>query len=301
MLEVARILNAASKKVAATTAIAMQRFQRQATWGLAAVAALFIAIQAGRSDIGAQRTAIVLSSLNLASSPALRPGETSGQVSSQSNPRTLDTDPVNRQLVQSVRGLAEDRDRMLTRLAAIEHNLDDMTGSISRQIEAVKASGTPAPAPWPSDQTATANNPANVAPVVAPDVPPPGGLAAPLQPSPSTLTDGQAPLEAAAAVPPLPAVPVAQPAYGAEIASASSIKTLYTRWAGIRAAHAQLLEGLRPVVTLKDNARSKRIELRLVLGPLASAAAAEELCTSLAAFKMSCEATMFDARQPALE
>jgi hypothetical protein len=191
---------------------------------------------------------------------------------------------------------------MLTRLAAIEHNLDDMTGSIRRQIEAVKASGTPAPAPWPSDQTAAANNPANVAPLVAPDMPLPGGLAAPLQPSPSTLTDGQAPLEAAAAaVPPLPAVAVAQPAYGAEIASASSIKTLYTRWAGIRAAHAQLLEGLRPVVTLKDNARSKRIELRLVLGPLASAAAAEELCTSLAAFKMSCEATMFDARQPALE
>jgi hypothetical protein len=41
------------------------------------------------------------------------------------------------------------------------------------------------------------------------------------------------------------------PAYGADIGSSLSVKALRTRWAGLRAAHPQLFEGLQPVVSLR--------------------------------------------------
>jgi hypothetical protein len=84
--------------------------------------------------------------------------------------------------------------------------------------------------------------------------------------------------------------------YGADIGSATSIKTLQTRWTAVHAAHAQLFQGLHPSVTLRENPRSNRTELRLVVGPFSNAEAAAQLCAALAAFKQFCQPTMFDGR-----
>jgi hypothetical protein len=108
--------------------------------------------------------------------------------------------------------------------------------------------------------------------------------------SPDATAPGAASLPLGAASAPRPA------AYGADIGSATSIKTLQTRWTGLHSAHRQLFEGLHPSLTLRENPRSSRTELRLVIGPLPNAEAAVRLCRALAAFKQSCQPTMFDGR-----
>jgi hypothetical protein len=147
MLGQADLMNATSRPVAAKTAFTAPRFLPPALWASAAAIALLLAILAGRSDLGAQRAAIIVSSLNLGSHQPLGPG--------QVTPAPFDAESATRQLARAVRGLAEDRDRLTAPLTALEHNVDDMTGSISRQVEAAKAAGAEplaplaSPAPWP--------------------------------------------------------------------------------------------------------------------------------------------------------
>ncbi len=285
MLEGARIKNATSKRPAAQTAFTMQRLWRQAVWGCVAAAALLLAVVAGFTNAGAQRAALVLSSLNGA--PASPAQTAQAQPPNQPVSRSLDSDFIVRQLTQSVRALAEDRDRMAKRLAAVERNLDDMTGSISQQIEAAKAPSAPPPpvASW----LATAATPL----ITVPGTLPPSGWDGAPRPSSTAPAAAAQPLDAIA--------PAANAAYGAEIGSASSIKALHARWAGIRSAHLQLLDGLTPVVSLRENPRSHKTELRLVVGPLANAAAAAQLCATLMAVQLSCLPTMFDGHNLALE
>jgi len=281
MLGRAQNVNATAKRAAAKTTFTMQHLWRQALWGSAAAVALLVAILTGLSDTGSQRAGAILSSLR------------SGQAGSQTARHPFDAEAAARQLAQSVRGLAEDRDRMMTRLAAVERNVDDMTGSITRQIEAAKAAALPSPAPWPGDAPSAPTMQTNVESVAAPIVPPLAGLESPLPPvSAASAAEQSVPDAAASATP---------PAYGADIGSAPSMKALRARWAGIHSAHAQIFEGLQPVVTVKDNSRSNRLELRLVVGPFANAERAAELCASLAAFRLSCQPTMFDDRHLALQ
>jgi hypothetical protein len=282
----AHVVNAIPKRVKAETSFTMQRLWRQALWGSAAAAALLVAILTGRTDIGSQRVAIVLASLNSPSPPSLRSGQVAAQVASQGAPRSPDADSVMRQLAQAVRGLTEDRDRIMTRLVAVEHNVDDMTGSISREIEAAKAATAQAAAPWPDAEPPVPMTPATIA--SATGVPPPvGGLATPLPPSPSALAAAQSPPDAAASDRPAAA-------YGADLGGASSVKALHARWATIRSAHTQIFAGLTPVAILRDSPRSNKIALRLVVGPFANAERAAQLCASLAAVQLSCQPTMFD-------
>ncbi len=241
--------------------------------------------------------------MNLTSTSSLRAGQGATQLASKENhvaPRALDADSATRQLAQAVHDLTEDRDRLMARLAAVEHNLDDMTGSIARQVEAAKAANVQAlRPPWPNEQPPVPATPATiaalVAPVapVAPVVPPLAGASSPLPPSPLTPAAVGWPPDAAASA-------ALTQAYGADIGSALSIKALQARWAGLRSAHPQLFEGVEPVVTLRENPRSNRIELRLLVGPLPSAEAAAQLCASLAALRLFCQPTMFDGRRLAL-
>ena len=289
MLEGARFVNATSKtRAGAQAAFTMQRLWRQAVWGCIAAAAVLLAVLAAFTDIGSQRAALVFGASNAAPAPRPQTARTSQAVAQATTPapsRSLDADYVVRQLTQTVRGLADDRDRMMKRLAAMERNVDDMTGSISQQIEAIKAASTPPAVPW--------LNTASMAPIAAPETSLPAGWESTPRPSSTAPADAQPKPDAAAAP--------ATAAYGAEIGSASSIKALHARWAGIRSAHLRILDGLTPVVAVRENPRSHRTELRLVVGPLADAAAAAQLCASLMAVRLSCLPTMFDGHNLALE
>jgi hypothetical protein len=284
--------NASVKKGPAQPSFTMQRLRRQALWGSAAIAALLIAVLSGRSEVGAQRAAIVLSSLNL----SLPAGEAATPAASPKASRPFEAESAMRQLAQTVRGLADDRDRLMTRLAAVENNIDDLTGSISRQIEAAKTASPATLPPWPNEEPPVPATPATIAALSTPVTPPTGSV---LPPAPSAGAPAAAPSrpEAAAAGLPSAAAPVPpSTAYGADIGSAFSVKGLHARWAGLHSAHPELFEGLRPSVTLRESSKSKRTELRLVVGPFASADAAAQLCTALVAFQQPCQPTMFDGR-----
>jgi hypothetical protein len=89
--------------------------------------------------------------------------------------------------------------------------------------------------------------------------------------------------------------------YGADIGTAVSIQALRARWAGIRSAHPQLFGGLVPTVSLSALPPSSHAELRLVVGPFASAEAAAQLCASLQRFHQFCQPTIFAGQHLALE
>ena len=274
----AYIGNARPQRSAARAAFTLQHLWRQALWGTGAAAAVLLAVLASVAGNGPQRAPNVFSSFNFVPSPSLP--------TSQPPPQAAEADSEARQLARTVRRLAEDRDRIMARLAAVEHNVDDMTGSISKQIEAAKAAAETAPPTWPTDVPPIAMVPASIE-----------SVAEAMDPSPADLPPP--PPNRVARAEPSAAAPA--PAYGADIGNASTIRALRARWAEIHSAHARLFEGLRPVMTLRDLPRSNRTELRLLVGPFANAHAAAQLCASLTSFRLFCQPTMFDGHHLALQ
>jgi hypothetical protein len=305
----AQTANAAAKMVT-QPAFTMQSLCRIALWGTTAATALLVAILTSRSDAGSQRIATT-------------PGATRGA------PRQFDAESAARQLTQAVRGLTEDRDRLITRLAALEHSLGDITGAIAGQSEKatpsaaqgttqtgnLKTANAPAanapeadagadapaansaavPAPWPAGDLPEAGIASSTA-AAAPVVPPLAGLPSRLP----VIFDAPSPRQATSALTGAAEGPQSA-AYAVDLGSAVSIQTLKARWSGTRSAHPQLFVGLQAVATLKEIPRSKRAELRLVVGPLPSPGAAVELCATLASFRVSCQPTNFDGQHLALQ
>src|SRR5450432_3106426 len=104
--------------------LGMPALWRLAIWGGLATFALLAAAISGYSNAGSHRQAA---------------SSASGQVASgQTNPRPASVPPripgetaeESRRLAETVRGLATDRDAVLARIAALEHNLDGVTGTI---------------------------------------------------------------------------------------------------------------------------------------------------------------------------
>jgi hypothetical protein len=180
MLGRARDPKATSKSVAATRPSNAWSVWRQAGWGLAAIAALAVAVLSGRDDTAVQRLTAILSSLNV--------------LPAQTPPHQFDAESASRQLAQAVHGLAEDRDRLATRLTAlqrdIERDMEDVTGSIKKQVEAVKAAKSQPP-PWPDDAPPVPMTPADVAAMVKAVSPAPAAPANP--PSRTRLPPPRAP------------------------------------------------------------------------------------------------------------
>jgi hypothetical protein len=277
MLGRARDPKATSKSVAARRPSTAQSVWRQAGWGLAAVAALFVAVLSGRDDLAVQRVGALLASFNL--------------VPVQTAAHEFDAESAARQLAQAVRGLAEDRDRLATRLTALERDMDDRTGSIKKQIEAAKAAKS-APPPWPEDAPPVPTTSADIAAMVKAVSPAAAAAADPPAPSPPAAAASPSPAEAS---------PSTATAYGADIGTALTMKALHARWMGLRAAHPRLFDGLQPLVSLKQNPRSHRTELHLVVGPYSNADAAAQFCDFLVPFHLTCQPAMFDGSRLALQ
>jgi len=163
MLGRSQPVNAAPKKVAPKKTFTMKSLWRLGVWGATAASALLIAVLTTRSEVGSQRVGIVLSSLTGA--PSSSPGKAATQ---QVATRSVDTEAETRRLAEAVRGLTAENDRLKSRVAAVEHTVDDVTGSVTRQIEAVKTEVVP---PWPTDKPPEPATPAVIASVVAPVLP----------------------------------------------------------------------------------------------------------------------------------
>jgi hypothetical protein len=264
-----QIIKETAPKVAPPKAFTLRTLRRLMIWGLGAAGALVLAVLTSRGDGGAARLAEALQ-INRASQTQAQP-----QVASQN----FDAQAENKRLADAVRGLAADGQQLKSRLAAIEQNMDDVTGSLSKQIEAAAA----AQRNDGPTVAATASVSATMTPTITPVTAMPPMLSAP----PATMqarTTGGVPL------PP-------EIAYGVDIASGATIQELRTRWMTIRSGHPQLFVGLEPIVSVKEAPRGGHLELRLIVGPLAEAGDAAQLCASLTPFGLFCQPTMFDGQR----
>jgi len=187
----------------------------------------------------------------------------------------FDAETVTRQLADAVRVLASNDEQLRGRVAAVEHDLDDVTGSI-RQVAAVSEARHTDDGPTVSATAAVTASTA--APINAP--PPPAALQ---------------PTEAATSAVPPPTQ------YGVDIGSGLTLQALRARWQTLRAAHPALLEGMQPIVRVGEIPHGSKIELRLVVGPLAQPGAATQLCSALTMFGMFCQPAVYDGQHLALK
>jgi hypothetical protein len=265
----------------------MRHLWRMTLWGTAAAGTLVAAALASRSEMGSQRLAAAFPSLI---------GHAGIRLAAA---RPFDARAETRRLAAAVRDLTAENGQLTVRLAKVEHTMNDITGAISRQVDAAKAQSA---SPSPADAKPASETPAVVGSIVSAEPAPgplPSGLGAPpvsSPTSPASPSPSSSPPSPAQLGSPAPATSE----YGVDIGSALSIQVLRARWLGIRSAHLQLFERLQPTVTLDQSPQSKRLELRLVAGPLASVEAAKRLCAALAPYRLFCRPTIFDRGQLAL-
>lgn len=156
MTDEVRLAQVDIKKPVVTVPVTMQRLSRLVTWGATAATALLIAALASRGVVGSQRAAIASATLN---SGIVTP------VRILPAPRQVDAPDETKRLSDTVTELVAEDSRIKTRLAAIEQDMSDVTGSIARQAQAAKN----AP-PWP-DGPGALSTPAAIAAVLAPALP----------------------------------------------------------------------------------------------------------------------------------
>jgi hypothetical protein len=304
---------------------------RTASWGIGAAAALFLAVLAGLSDPGGPRVAAAVSSLTGKDGPekaVTRAEPVPPPAPIAAVPPSPQLLSETRRLNEQVRLLAADRDRLLVRITAVERNLDDVTGSIRRQetsappaTQAAPAANAAAPI-WPAivpEPPATAwttslpSEPpvameAEVAP--APTGPPATPLPPPRPVQVALATDQvvEPASEIAAAKPATARSALAQPgkpeprpthaSYGIDLGGAVSIDRLRMLWHTLQtSAPPGLLKGLRPITHARDVRRGGRPDVRLIVGPLATAEDAARLCAIILNAGRYCEPAVFHGQR----
>ena len=168
--------------------------------------------------------------------------------------------------------------------------IDDRSSEKAPDKPSEKASGAVMaaidPVPAGSGDTAADTLAVAAAPIPKPDLPqavelPPVAIPA--------IT--AAPIEAAA--------PVMRTEFGVDIGAANSIDGLRAIWRGLSRLPA--LSGLRPIIVLHERNSGLGMQLRLVAGPLADAAAAARICAAMIESKRACVTSVFEGQRLALK
>ena len=291
----------------------MHRLWRLFAWGGTAALALTALAIATRSDIGGERLRLAFAAPKEVAPAAVAVP-----------PHMAEKDIEMHELEAQVRSLAADRDRLAERLASLEHQLDDVTGSIQKQaaetppppaasapapVASVPQAAAAPPAPAPVPPPAPAATVASIAPPPIIDplaMPVPADIEAfwPEPPHPHGEAGAQAPPLPPArlvALPPGAGEPVAQPLpaakveYGIELANGPNIGALRARWSVMKANIGPLLGPLQPVA-VRDHRPGNTGSYRLVAGPLPNYTAARQVCARFAAAHIACRPTRFDGQ-----
>jgi hypothetical protein len=244
----------------------MRALWRLSAWGCAAAVALAALAITTQTEGGSERLALALAPGN----PPVLAAEMADL-----KRRALEKDAETKRLESQVQTLASDRDRLVTRLASIERNLDDMTGSIKRQA----AAAPPALSPLTMSPGTSAAPPATAPTQIATPAPDPVPL-----PPVRTATAAEAPAE-----------PPAKSEFGVDLGGASTMDVLGARWSAVKANFGPLLIGLHPLAA--HDPRPGSTAYRLVVGPVANPAAAMQLCNRFAAARVTCRTAKFDGEQ----
>ena len=133
----------------------MREFLRMFVWGLVAAVSLTLAIFAGSTEAGSDRAWHAALQIREVVVPSgIKPA------------RPLDA-VEGRKLAETVRVLTADRERLLARIAALENNVDDMTGSIKRVERTARAVPTTIEQPFSPVAAMPPRPPAAPQPVLA--------------------------------------------------------------------------------------------------------------------------------------
>lgn len=260
---------------------------RLAGWGVATTAALLIVVIAANSTAGRDRLSDAFAGGN-----GTRAAEAANAQADQAAhlARIAAMEGDSRRLIEMVRSLAGDRERLMARVSVLERSLEDVTGAIQRQQTAAAPAATqPAPPPPSEPPTKT-------------DAPPPASAGAEKAPAPPTSAPEQ-PKRVASVAPNagMPELEAIQPrAAGVDIGGATSFDGLRTLWHTIMVGYPDLFDGLHPIVTVRENGKSRAADLRLIAGPLTDAESATRICTTLAAAKRFCRLVQFEGQPLAL-
>jgi hypothetical protein len=243
------------------TAVRRAQLIRFGTWVSLATIAVFVVVLTARTESGIRRIATLIAPAEperMSNAPQLARRDQEEQ----------------RRLADAVRTLSVDRDRLVARLATLEHSLDEVTGSIP------PASSKPSVPP--SSAPSIAAVPSVTAPAVTPAPAQAAGMPAPARPgaadSVATKTE-----------------------FGVDIGGNASIEGLRAQWASLKASQPALFDGLRPVIAIREGAKPGVLELRLVAGPLPNASIAARLCAALSAAGQTCQPAVFDGQRLALQ
>lgn len=255
-------------------------------WGGAAAACLLLVAVATQTESGQARMMAAYADLTGAAEAEKR----------QSAARERELEDARR-MTAMIRNLTEDRDRLLVRMTALERNYEDVTGSIGRLANAARPPEAEVTAAAAStittpDQPVTAPQQAAAMPVAS------APASAPVASTPSAAP-APAPATATTTVPEQQGPVSTKSEFGVDIGGAPTLSALRSVWERASRNHGVLLDGLRPLIAVRDG-RAGQVELRLVVGPIGNAAAAAKLCAALAAAGMSCQPTMFEGQRLAL-
>jgi hypothetical protein len=263
-------------------AVRKMQLVRLGIWAGVATLAVLVAVIAANTETGVRRIAGLIT-------PDEAPRGARGPNALAS--RSFDAELEARRLSEAVRVLAADRDRLLTRVAVLERSLDDVTGSIpSQQPAAAAPKSAPLLPQIPPQVAAPATTPAAPVAAVAPSASP-----APAAPPPRVTVSNEPTTGG-------PAQSIATKTdFGIDIGGNASLDGLRVLWTNLKAAQPALLEGLRPVIAIREAGKPGTVELRLVAGPLANAGAAARLCAALTAAGQVCQTTVFDGQRLALQ
>jgi len=88
--------------------------------------------------------------------------------------------------------------------------------------------------------------------------------------------------------------------YGLDLGGASTVDGVRALWTTAQRRYASQLDGLHPILRLRERTRPAGVELRLVVGPITSATAAAKLCLAMSAVGATCQPTLFDGQRLAL-
>lgn len=297
-----------------------QAFFRIGAWGIAGIATLALAFWAAQSPLAARRQA---------------QGQTAEMIqrhAQQMQQAVRDAHNETRRLATALDVLNADRDRLFARVTALETDLASVTGSVAKVVTQNKAvtqnASAPAPAP-PSPLLALAAIPSPLPvfalaepprsqPVTPPVTPPAATPSA--EPAPAAVPPRQAavaPAEKPDAKPDArpdtkpetqpapfsearkdaPEEPAARTLFGVDLGSASSVDGLRALWGGVQKAHGAALDGLRPIIVLKERSGGQGLQLRLVAGPVPDAVAAAKLCAGFLAAERSCETAIYEGQR----
>jgi hypothetical protein len=184
---------------------------------------------------------------------------------------------------------------------------DSSPAAVLPVAQASPAQASPAQAPQNSPQNSSAATPATPLMASKSVLAPPDALAGKLIPSEtpiSAITASPMP-EVVASAPSAdgadrdsPKVAVQRTEFGVDVGSANSLGGLRALWRGLLKSKSNApLAALRPIIVVKESNSGLGMQLRLVAGPLADAAAAAKICAVMIESERTCETTVFDGQR----